>query len=200
MKHVRLLLIDAVLVWVLIASPSLAGIHVDAAAAQRLKAGDVLVDVEPDATGEADGHIAAAIDIEAAPSAVFAVMTDCARALKFVDNLTVCKVLERARDGSFDVREHHSRWLSILPEMVSVFRSDYVPNREIRFSRISGDLKFLQGTWTLQPMSDGKVTRLLYDVRVGLDMPLPAFMIRGALESDVPRLLKSLRAEVMKGR
>lgn len=196
--RMRVLLVSMVLAPAM-AVPALCELHLDAQATKRLSAGEVLVEVAPDETGEADGKIEAAIDIAAAPAAIFAVMTDCARTLKFVEELTVCKVLEVARDGSYDIREHHSRWLAILPEMVSVFRSDYVGKSEIRFSRVSGDLKFLQGSWQLQPLADGAGTRVIYRARVGVDMPLPGFLIRGSLENDIPRLLRSLRAEVLSG-
>lgn len=181
------------------AAPCRAELRIDAEGARHLRAGDVLLEVADDDTGEADGRIMAVIDIAAPPPAVFAAMTDCSRALKFVDQLTVCKVLETGPDGSYDIREHHSRWLAILPETVSVFRSDYVQDREIRFSRVSGDLKFLKGSWRLQPMSGGSATRLIYDARVGVGMPIPGFMIRASLEADVPRLLKALRDEVLRG-
>lgn len=182
-----------------VVSASRAEVPIDAEAAARLRAGEVVLAVEPDETGQADGHIGAVIDIAAAPEKVFAVMIDCERALKFVDHLTHCKVLERSPDGAFDIREHHSRWLSFLPEMVSVFRSDYVPGREIRFSRVRGDLSYLKGSWELKPMAGGKATRLVYDAHVGIGMPVPAFMIRNSLQADVPRLLKSLRQEVLEG-
>lgn len=183
-----------------LAVPCHAEVRIDADAARQLRTGEVILEIAPDESGEADGHIMAVIDIAAPPPIVFAVMVDCARAMKFVDQLTMCKVLETSADGSYDIREHHSRWLAIMPEMVSVFRSDYVPDREIRFSRVSGDLKFLQGSWQLQPMANGRATRLFYDARVGVDVPVPAFMIRASLESDVRRLLKALRAEVLTGK
>lgn len=182
-----------------LAVPCRAEVRIDAEAARQLRTGEVILAITPDESGEADGHITAVIDIAAPPPKVYAVMVDCARAMKFVDQLTMCKVLETSADGSYDIREHHSRWLAIMPEMVSVFRSDYVPDREIRFSRVSGDLKFLQGSWLLQPMANGRATRLFYDARVGVDVPVPAFMIRASLESDVRRLLKALRLEVLTG-
>ena len=181
------------------AAPCRAELRIDADGARHLRAGGVLFVVTEDDSGVADGRIEAVIDIAAPPPAVFAVMTDCARTLKFVDQLTACKVLETSPDGSYDIREHHSRWLAILPEMVSVFRSDYIPDREIRFSRVRGDLKFLKGSWQLQPMSGGRATRLSYEARVGIGMPIPGFIIRASLEADVPRLLKALRDEVLRG-
>ena len=58
-------------------------------------------------------------------------------------------------------------------------------------------LKFLQGTWRLQPLNDGIRTRLRYSVRIGVAAPVPGFIIRSALEADVPKLLKALRAETV---
>ncbi len=193
-------MVSSVALAMTLAVPCHAEVRIDAEAARQLRTGEVLLEITPDERGEADGHIMAVIDIAAPPQMVFAVMVDCARAMKFVDQLTMCKVLETSADGSYDIREHHSRWLAIMPEMVSVFRSDYIPDREIRFSRVSGDLKFLQGSWLLQPMANGRATRLFYDARVGVDVPVPAFMIRASLESDVRRLLKALRAEVLIGK
>ena len=163
----------------------------------RLKAGDALVAVNAD-DGEADGHIEAAIDIAAPPARVFAIMLDCNHAMKFLSNLKSCKILEVSPDGLTDLREHRSKWLSILPETVSVFRSTYVKDREIRFEKVRGDFRFLKGSWQLEPIQNGAATRVFYDVRVGINAPVPGFMIRGALEQDVPKVLKGLRDEVTK--
>ena len=163
----------------------------------RLKAGDALVSVDED-TGAADGHIEAAIEIPASPHHLWLVMTDCARAPKFVAGLKSCRVIEHGPNDAWDIREHRSQWMSMMPETVSVFRSDYVPDKEIRFQRVSGTLKFLKGSWTLQSMNGGARTRLLYSVRIGVAAPVPGFMIRSALESDVPKLLKALRAEAVR--
>jgi ribosome-associated toxin RatA of RatAB toxin-antitoxin module len=160
----------------------------------RLKAGDALVSVEED-TGGADGHIEAAIEIPASPHQVWQVMTDCARAPKFVAGLKSCRILEQEPAGKWDIREHRSQWMSMMPETISVFRSDYTLDKEIRFQRVSGTLKFLQGSWRLQPLNDGTRTRLRYSVRIGVSAPVPGFMIRSALEADVPKLLKALRTE-----
>jgi ribosome-associated toxin RatA of RatAB toxin-antitoxin module len=162
----------------------------------RLKAGEALVSVEDD-QGEADGRIEAAIEIAAGPHRVWQVMTDCARAPRFVAGLKSCRVLQHGPADAWDIREHRSQWLSILPETISVFRSDYVVDKEIRFERVSGTLRFLKGAWRLEPLAGGARTRLFYSVRVGISAPVPGFMIRSALEADVPKLLYALRSEAV---
>ncbi len=189
----------AVWVGVFAVEDNAAAAKLDADQLARLRAGDAIVRVSEDEAGEADGRIEAAIEIPAAPDKIFAVMLDCQRALRFLAGLTACRVLETSKDGRSDVREHRSKWLSILPETVSVFRSDYVPGREIRFEKVRGDLRFLKGSWRLEPLKGGAATRVFYDVRVGISTPIPGFMIRGALEQDVPKLLRALRGEVLSG-
>ena len=162
----------------------------------RLKAGDALVSVEEE-SGEADGHIEAVIEIAAAPHRVWQVMTDCARAPRFVAGLKSCRVVERGPADAWDIREHRSSWISILPETISVFRSDYTLDKEIRFARVSGSLRYLKGSWRLDPLNGATRTRLRYSARIGVSAPVPGFMIRSALEADVPKLLKSLRAEIV---
>lgn len=159
---------------------------------------DIVVKVSAD-QGEADGRIEAQVDIVATPAKVWSIMLDCARAQKFLTALKSCKVLESAPDGSTDIREHRSRWLALLPETVSVFRSVYIKEREIDFERVSGDFRFLKGSWRLQPLDGGRATRVSYDARIGAGVPLPGFMIRAALEEDVPRFLSAFRDEAEHG-
>lgn len=161
----------------------------------RLKMREAVVRVAPDETGEADGVIEAVIDVAAPPSAVWAVMLDCQRALAFVEGLRSCRVVERAADGTWDVREHKTKWLSFMPELRSVFKSSYVPERSIHFARVAGDLKFLEGDWLLEPLNGTTATRLKYSARVGMSLPLPGMLLRAALEEDVPARLKALRTE-----
>jgi len=165
----------------------------------RLASGDVLITV----TAEPQSVVArvdAAIDIPAPPSRVWSIMLDCARAPKFVSGLVGCRVIERAPSGAWDVREHLISWISLLPQIRSVFRSDYVPERSIMFRRTAGDIDVMEGTWQLEPLRGGAATRLRYNARIGKETFVPAAIIRGAIESDVPRTLRRLREEVAGGR
>jgi ribosome-associated toxin RatA of RatAB toxin-antitoxin module len=202
-SSVRFSVKSGAVVWVLAAPFSMlftgAAQGLSADQLKKLKSGEALVSVEED-SGEADGHIEAVIEIAAAPHRVWQVMTDCARAPRFVTGLKSCRVVEQDQRGAWDVREHRSKYLSMLPETVSVFRSDYALDKDIRFERVSGSLRFLKGSWHLESLDGGASTRLSYSVRVGISAPVPGFMIRSALESDVPKLMKALREEVVTGK
>ena len=163
----------------------------------RLKAGEALVHVTA-AASPADGDVRGAIDIPAPAASVWLVLYDCAGAPSFMENLKRCAVLEQGPSGVWDVREHVVQWTSFLPEVRSVFRSDYTLNQSIRFKRTAGDLAYLEGSWQLQPLPGGKATRLFYEVRVGLNSFVPGLLVRSALEKDVPEFLGVLRQEVMR--
>jgi ribosome-associated toxin RatA of RatAB toxin-antitoxin module len=179
--------------------------NVEPAAAQALSradqaslaAGEVVIKVEADQQPSV-ARIDAAIDIPAAPARVWAAMLDCARAPKFIDGLVSCLVLERDPTGSRDVREHVVSWGALWPKIRSVFRSDYDVNRSISFQRVAGDIDVLEGTWTLEALSPGGATRVRYIARVGKETMIPGALIRAAIESDVPKTLRSLRKEVLR--
>lgn len=159
----------------------------------RLEAGDVLIATVPSHTG--GGDISAVIDISTPPSCLMATMRDCDSAANFIDGLQSCRILSRSADGASDVREHVVKWLWFLSATRSVFRSDYDGTSAIRFSRVSGDLRALEGRWDLQPLRDGHATRLFYQAHVDPGLPLPDAIVRTALEVTLPKTLRSLRAE-----
>jgi uncharacterized membrane protein len=164
-----------------------------------LASGEVIVDVAPDPQGAA-GQVDAVIDIPAPADQLWRVMLDCARAPHYLAGLRSCTVLKESADKKWDVREHKVQWSSFFPVVRSVFRSDYDPVHEIRFSRVEGDLKQLEGTWRLEPLKGKAVTRLYYHARIDPGLLLPSAIIRSVIENDVPKTLKALRQEVTGGR
>ncbi len=142
------------------------------------------------------GRLMAAIDIPAPPREVWTVMLDCVRAPAYVPGLEACRILESAADGRSDLREHRIRWSALLPRLTLRFRSEYIPEREIRVTRVSGDLAQMDGAWRLEPRDNGQTTRLHYDFRIVPSTLLPSFLVRAGLLHDTPRVLEAVRAEV----
>jgi Polyketide cyclase / dehydrase and lipid transport len=143
----------------------------------------------------AGGRIDAEIKIKAAAETVWLTMLDCNVSLRIVSGLKTCRVIERDPGGKWDVREHVVAWSALLPTVRSVFRSEYQFGREIRFSRVSGDLKKLEGKWLLTPGDGGRATQLRYMAVIDPGVPLPGALVRSAIDADVTRVLKSLQAE-----
>lgn len=163
------------------------------AAEASLSHGRPYVEVLPDPDGSS-GLIRAAIDISAPQAVVWAVLTDCALAPRMAANLKSCRILERDPQGRWDVREQISR-KTLLPSMRSVVRSDYEPPERLSFRRVGGDLKVLEGRWTLAPHGSG--VRVTYELRAAAPFSVPGWIARLALRHDVPMALLALRREAM---
>lgn len=159
--------------------------------------GDVTITVTP-ADSPADGNVVAMIDIPVSRAHVWQVLVDCARAPAVMPNLAGCAVLQTGPGNTWDVREHRVHWISLLPDIRSQFRSDYVRETSIRFKRTGGDMTALEGSWQLEPLNGGKSTRLKYNARVGFGAAIPSFIIRNALTADVPEFLKAIGAEAVR--
>ena len=144
------------------------------------------------------GRLVAAIDIPTPARVVWKVLLDCERAPAYVTGLMQCRILETARDGRSDTREHRLTWLSILPTVSLRFRSDYVDEREIRVTRMSGDLAAMSGVWRLEPRENGQMTRLHYDFTLVPNTLLPSGLVRSGLLRDTPKVLKSVRSEAIR--
>ena len=174
--------------------PAHAAVEIGPAEVARLGRGEALVDVRIDQAEDA-AAVSAAIDIQAAPEVVWAVMTDCERAPRFLPDLVSCRVLERDPAGAWDVREHMIDWAWFVPTIRNVFRSDYEPPHRLRFKRIDGDLKRSEGEWRLEPKNGGSATRVHYMALLAPSRLIPVSFALSSMRSDVPKVLQALRRE-----
>jgi ribosome-associated toxin RatA of RatAB toxin-antitoxin module len=180
-------------VMILVPTPTWAQTAAQTAPASRAIDQEPVVRVVADPAG-ASARVTASIDIGVPSERIWRVMLDCQRATRFVAGLKSCRVVNRGADGAWDVREHVIQWLWPLPAIRSEFRSDYVTHRSIRFRRTSGDLKVLEGNWTLEPLARAG-TRLKYEARIDPGFAVPNALVRQAVQSDLPRTLKAIRDE-----
>ncbi len=170
---------------------------IDAAGMKKLAEGGVLMAINADEQGSA-ALIDAVIDIPVSRHVLWTTMLDCERMKRAVGGLEGCRVIERDPQGSWDVREHIMSWSWLLPNVRSVFRSDFTGEEKISFRRVDGDLAILEGEWRLEPLNGGAATRLYYKTRVGASIPVPAFIIRDALDADVRETMLQLRDEAIR--
>jgi uncharacterized membrane protein len=157
-----------------------------------VKRGEVVVvaDVDRDRRG---AEVHAAVEIAAPAEEIFRTLTDCTQALRFVPHLEHCEVLESAPDGSWQIVEHGVDHGWFAPKARYVFRAEYETFRRIRFSHVSGDLRENEGTWEFLPSADGTSTLVTYNARIAPRNYMPRWLLRSALRSDLPALLKGLR-------
>ncbi|MFZ5670811.1 MAG: SRPBCC family protein [Pseudomonadota bacterium] len=158
-------------------------------AVAALGAGQPWAEVTLDPAGDA-ALIRAAIDISAPPDRIWRAMTDCGSTLRMVTSIVQCRVV-RAGPG-WDIREHVTKSGPLLPSFRYLVRSDYEQLRRIRFRRLEGDVKRLDGEWELISLSGGR-TRVIYENHLSAPILAPAFMVRAKLRRDTPKVLENLR-------
>ena len=149
------------------------------------------VEVSQDDHG-ASGVIRASVDIDAPPAAVWRVLIDCAATPRLMVNVKSCRVLQHDAAGHWDVRETISKG-GLLPGIRTVVHADYDAPSVIRFHRVDGDLKLLDGEWRLTPLDGGSETHLTYESRVIAPFGAPGLIVRAVLRHDMPITLTNLR-------
>src|SRR5271170_1128580 len=153
--------------------------------------GDIDVAVSLDA-GEQSGSAAATVRIHARREVVWSLITSCAEALRLVPGLVACNVLETAPDGSWQRIRHVLDYSWYVPKLTYEIRASYDPPSRVSIERISGDLRVLRGSWSLQ--SDGDYTIAHYAVDLAPGFWVPQWIVRAALRRDLPKMLRALRS------
>jgi len=149
------------------------------------------VSVKADGDG-AGGMVDASVIIAAPPEAVWAVMTNCSRLAVLMTNVDHCRVMQRDPAGHWDVREQVTK-ASLLPAARTVLRSDYDEPRLVRFHRIDGDFKVLEGSWRLTPLDGGAHTRVDYVSRMSSPIAAPGMVVRMVMRGAMAKTLTNLR-------
>jgi uncharacterized protein YndB with AHSA1/START domain len=139
------------------------------------------------------GEARASMDVDAPPSVVWSILSDCGQARKFMRNLLSCRVLERG--NGWDVREHRSRGWMLMPALRNVSRITLEPNRRLSFHLIEGDWARSDGEWTLTPIDGGRGTHVTYRISAALAGRAPVGIPQSQLINSVRSTLAALRRE-----
>ncbi|MCF6220554.1 MAG: SRPBCC family protein [Robiginitomaculum sp.] len=164
----------------------------------NLNDGEVFIHVNKitDTTGKS-AQISSAILIEATPEAIWAVITDCARASTYVPGLKKCEILKKDPDGLWDFRRHTNKISPFLPTIKSEFRSEYDYPTSIKFKSAGGDMDTNSGAWDFTFIEASGKTLVSYNARVASKTIIPDKVIRKTLKKNIPKVMRTLRAEVM---
>jgi hypothetical protein len=84
----------------------------------------------------------------------------------------------------------------LLPPLKYTVESRYENHRTITFQSISGDLKDFRGSWVLEPADGGKSSYLTYSMYVQPNLPVPQWLVRYAIRSELPHTLTAIRERV----
>lgn len=171
----------------------------NAAQAQRLARGGLVVEMLPDPSGSS-GLIHAAVDVRASARRVWALLVDCAEAPRLVTFIKACRVGEGPGPaGGWDLREDRIQPAFFLPPIRALFRAEYESERRIVVRCTpKSELKVCDGEWRLEPAPDGAV-RVTYASAIASPYPLPDFVIRTALAGEMADSMRALRRRAVEG-
>jgi hypothetical protein len=156
-----------------------------------LAAGEVQVELlrgERSLTAE----IRLAVEIDASPESIWAVLEACEVAPEYVPHVQDCRRLEELDGGRAELFVQTIKPIFFMPSFEHVFRLDYTPFTHIGVHRVSGPIELLEGSWWLVPQ-DGDRTLLVYELSIDPGMPVPRFMVRATLKRDLPHVLEAVR-------
>jgi hypothetical protein len=153
--------------------------------------GDIEVAVALDAA-EQSGSASATIKIHARRGVVWSLITSCADALHLVPGLIGCDVIETAPDRSWQRFRHVLDYSWYVPKLTYEFRASYDYPSRVSIERLSGDLRVLRGSWSLQ--EDGDITIAHNAVDLAPGFWVPHWIVRAALRHDLPKMLRALRS------
>ena len=159
---------------------------------RRVNAREIVIRAALD-QGQRKGTVRAAVKIEAPPAVVFQVMGSCVDAVQYVPHLRVCRIRERARDGSSQLVEQEIDFGWYAPRLKWTFRADFVKDQSITFRQVTGDFKQNYGLWEFEATDGGAGTLLRY--RATIDPPgyVPNWLARSTFKRELPQMLTDLR-------
>lgn len=156
-----------------------------------LASGEVQVELLRDGRPQTS-EIRLAIEIDAPPEAIWAVLEACESAPEYVPNVQACRRLEKLDGGRAELFVQTIKPIFFMPSFEHVFRLDYTPFTHIGVQRVSGPIDLLEGGWWLLPQDNGR-TLLFYELAIDPGMPVPRFMVRATLRRDLPQVLEAVR-------
>jgi hypothetical protein len=83
-----------------------------------------------------------------------------------------------------------------IPDINYEVASQYLPVHQVLFKRVAGDLRDFRGTWDMLPACNDTKTELTYSMYIDPGIPVPQWIIREGVKSELPRLLTALRDRV----
>lgn len=127
------------------------------------------------------------------PESIWDILVDYPNAPQVFKNLKLCEVVGQ-RGPIKLVRQ--------LVNTGSPIKFDYTvalvekKPYSIEWSRDSGSLKEVTGTWQLEPLADGRQTRVTYSIFIDGGTFLPPWLLAPQLKGYLPVVLEALREKV----
>jgi ribosome-associated toxin RatA of RatAB toxin-antitoxin module len=86
----------------------------------------------------------------------------------------------------------------LFPPFNYVLLQELSPPNLLRFHRVSGSFKDIQGSWKLAPVESGSKTILTYTLQLDPGPFIPRSLLLGAVKSDLPNMMRNAKMAIDK--
>lgn len=140
--------------------------------------------------------VEAKILISRPPEKVWSVVADPETLMSQERKVQKVKVLSRSankQNVAFSVS-----MTRLFPPFNYVLLQELSPPHLLRFHRVSGSFKDIQGSWKLSPVEQGSKTILTYTLQLDPGPFIPRAMLLGAVKSDLPSMMRNAKMAIDK--
>ncbi len=162
--------------------------------AESLAGGQVVIHQNQPATPEDVPSVEARILIARPPAKVWTVVSDPEKLMGNESKVRKVKVVSRSpgkQNVAFSVV-----MAPFLPAFNYVLLQELAPPSLLRFHRISGSFRDIQGSWHLLPADNGNKTVLSYTLKLDPGPLVPRALLLPAVKSDLPNMMRSVKASI----
>jgi ribosome-associated toxin RatA of RatAB toxin-antitoxin module len=132
--------------------------------------------------------VTSSIYINKPPEAVWAVLTD---PYKFVGRNHIKEVILIENSPKRQVLEYKVGVFFPVPDFSVTVLSDLEPHKLIKFKRIKGAFRDIQGSWKLTRQGAG--TMVYYDTYIDTGFLIPQWMIQKAQMKEIPEIMEAFK-------
>lgn len=135
------------------------------------------------------------IEIESEVSTIWNVLADYDKAPQIFSNLKLCKSLGKKGSAKL-VRQVVAPGGPMQFDYIVELTEDQP--KSMVWHRVKGNLREVSGKWQLDPLAEGKKTRVTYSIYLDGGLLLPAWLLTGKAKGYIPTMLTSLKKYVEK--
>ena len=145
-------------------------------------------------------HTRCEIEVHAQPELIWSVLWDVERYPEFVSDCVDSEVVGPEEDaGKGPAQRVNMRVQLIRPLAYSAVMKGQPPTSVTwEADQTDGYLDHHSGGWTITPMGDFRTCKLVYELNVGFQLPIPDAVIRRFADLNLPTMLRQFKARAEK--
>lgn len=152
-----------------------------------LEAGEVVI--EETRLDESGGAVRVAVLVHAQAETIWNVIGSCQQARRYLAGMEDCEVTVNEPGKALTHHVIDPGWLA--PRLDYWFETRRQPYSRMDIELVSGNLREMNGYWTLEPIESGVL--LEHEVRVRPETPAPKWLVRRKLKKDLPDMMACIR-------